>query len=114
MDRREKKKHLEHLSRLNANPEQQERLRQLNLSRRGVAKPERSGRPSFQLEVFDTLTQEKSIYPSISEAGRAISYTKEGISLAFKREKEKGNDFILVKKKRYVKKNKLIKDLFPL
>ena len=99
-----KKKHLEFLNRLNASQEHQERLKQLNLNRKGSAKPEGSGRPSFQIEVFDTLTQEKSIYPSISDAARAIDYTKEGISLAFKRQKEKGNDFILVKKKRYMLK----------
>ena len=99
-----KKKHLESLNRLNASQEHQERLKQLNLNRKGSAKPEGSGRPSIQIEVFDTLTQEKSIYPSISDAARAIDYTKEGISLAFKRQKEKGNDFILVKKKRYMLK----------
>jgi group I intron endonuclease len=99
-----KKKHLESLNRLNASQEHQERLKQLNLNRKGSPKPEGSGRPSFQIEVFDTLTQEKSIYPSISDAARAIDYTKEGISLAFKRQKEKGNDFILVKKKRYMLK----------
>jgi hypothetical protein len=60
--------------------------------------------PTDQRYLPFLLTQEKSIYPSISDAARAIDYTKEGISLAFKRQKEKGNDFILVKKKRYMLK----------
>jgi hypothetical protein len=51
--------------------------------------------------VVDTITQEKIVYPSISEAARVIGCSKEGISLAFKRQKEKGVNFILVKNKRY-------------
>jgi hypothetical protein len=54
--------------------------------------------------VVDTLTQEKIVFTSISEAARAIGFTKEGISLAFKRQKEKGVEFIFIKKKRYMLK----------
>lgn len=99
-----KKKHLEHLNRLNTSQEHQERFKQLGLNRKGSAKPEGSGTPSIKIEVFDTLTREKSIFPSISDAARAINCTKASISLAFKRQKVIGNDFILVKKKRYMLK----------
>ena len=71
------------------------------MAKKGNVKPEGSGRPSVNIEVVDTITQEKIVFPSISEAARVIGYTKEGISLAFKRQKEKGVDFIFVKKKRY-------------
>ena len=96
-----KAKHLEHLNRLNSSKEHQEQLKGLNLSRKGCSRPEGSGRASVPVEVVDTITQEKIIYPSISEAALAIECTKEGISLAFKRQKEKGVDFIFVKNKRY-------------
>ena len=99
-----KKQHLVFLNRLNASPEQQEWLKEFKFNRKGCVKPEGSGRSNFKVEVFDTLTQENFIYSSISDAGRAMGYTKEGLSLAFKRQKEKGNDFILVKKKRYMLK----------
>lgn len=99
-----KKQHLEFLNRLNASPEQQEWWKEFKLNRKGCVKPEGSGRSNFQVDVFDTLTQENFIYSSISDAARAIGYTKQGISIAFERQKEKGNDFILVKKKRYMLK----------
>lgn len=73
----------------------------ISMAKKGNVKPEGSGRPSVNIEVVDTITQEKIVFPSISEAARVIGYTKEGISLAFKRQKEKGVDFIFVKKKRY-------------
>jgi hypothetical protein len=54
--------------------------------------------------MVDTLTQEKIVFASISEVARAIGVTKEGISLALKRQKEKGVEFIFIKKKRYMLK----------
>lgn len=83
-------------------------MKNLYLSRKEGSRSEKSGRSKVQIEVFDTLTLEKFIYPSISEAAKAIEYTKEGISLAFSRQEKKGIDFIMVKKKRYILKK--IKD----
>lgn len=97
-----KAKHLERLNRLNSSKEQQEHLKRLKLSRKGCSKPEGSGIPSVHLEVVDTKTQEKFVYTSITEAARAIGFTKQGISTAFKRKKE--GDFVYVKKKRYILK----------
>lgn len=59
--------------------------------------------------MVDTITQEKIVFLSISEAARVIGYTKEGISLAFKRQKEKGVDFIFVKNKRYKMKKNILR-----
>ena len=99
-----KANHLEHLNRINSSPEHKEQLKQLNLRKKGCPRPEGAGIPSVKIEVFDTLTQEKIVYTSISEAARAIGFTKEGISLAFKRQKEKGVEFIFIKNKRYMLK----------
>lgn len=51
--------------------------------------------------MVDTISQEKIVFTSITEAALAIGCSKEGISLAFKRQKEKGVDFIFIKNKRY-------------
>lgn len=97
-------KHLEHLKRINSSPEHKEQLKLLNLRKKGSPRPEGAGTPSVKIEVVDTLTQEKMVFTSISEAARAIGFTKEGISVAFKRQKEKGVEFIFIKKKRYMLK----------
>ena len=39
--------------------------------------------------VIDTRTNEKTVYPSITEAARAIEYSQAGISMALKRSKER-------------------------
>lgn len=103
-----KAKHLDHLNRLNSSKSHEEYIKNLYLSRKEGSRSEKSGRSKVQIEVFDTITLEKFIYPSISEAAKAIEYTKEGISLAFSRQEKKGIDFIMVKKKRYILKK--IKD----
>lgn len=80
-------------------------MKNLYLSRKEGSRSEKSGSPKVKIEVFDTITLEKFIYPSISEAAKAIEYTKEGISLAFSRQEKKGivaPRFIMVKKKRYI------------
>ena len=56
---------------------------------------------SHGVEVLDLETNEKTVYPSIREAARSIDYDSGQISRALNRQKEKGVDFILVKKKRY-------------
>lgn len=96
-----KANHLEFLTQLNSSKEHQDHLKRLNLNKKGRAQPGSGSKPRIPIEVVDTITQEKIIYPSISEAARAIELTKEGISLAFKRQKAKGVDFIFVKNKRY-------------
>jgi group I intron endonuclease len=63
-------KRLEQLNHLNSSPEHEEQLNRLHLSMKGRARPE--GKPSVSIEVFDTLTDKITIYPSISEAARAI------------------------------------------
>lgn len=99
----QKAKRLEQLQRLNSSPEHEEQLNRLHLSMKGRARPEGSGKPSVSIEVFDTLTDKITIYPSISEAARAIGVTRDGINKAFKRT---GDDCeaaatIWIQKKRY-------------
>jgi len=103
-----KAKHLDALNRLNSSKSQQEHMKNLYLSRKEGSRSEKAGRSKVKMEVFDTITLEKFIYPSLTEAAMAIDYTKEGISLAFNRQEKKGIDFITVKKKRYILKK--IKD----
>jgi len=99
-----KAKHLDALNRLNSSKSQQEHMKNLYLSRKEGSRSEKAGRSKVKMEVFDTITLEKFIYPSLTEAAMAIDYTKEGISLAFNRQEKKGIDFITVKKI-YLKKN---------
>ena len=53
---------------------------------------------SHQVSVFDSLKNETIIYPSISEAARAIGVTESSIRIALKR---KGDSTVWIKKKRY-------------
>ena len=72
----------------NSSIEHQELLKRLHLSRIGCARPEGSGIPSVQVEVFDSLNDKTTAYLSISEAARAIGANKSSISSAFKRLRE--------------------------
>jgi hypothetical protein len=74
-------------------------LNRLRLSFKGRARPEGSGKPSVPIEVLDHETGIQTIYPSISEAARAIGITQSGISMAFKQ--KPGESSIFMKKKRY-------------
>ena len=80
--------HKEHIKRINADPEYQakrlEHLKRLHASMKGRIKPEVAGKPSVQLEVLDTLNNFTTVYPSMSEAARAIGVTDSAISQAFK------------------------------
>jgi group I intron endonuclease len=72
----------------NSSKEHKEHLKRLNLSQKGRAKPEGSGSLSVPIEVLDLETGIKTIYPSISEAARAIGLTNASIFMAFKRQGE--------------------------
>lgn len=78
----------EQLNRLHSSAEQKEHLKRLHASMKGRLKPEGSGTPSIHIEVFDTLTNETTVYPSISEVARAIEMYQQSISSAFKRKGE--------------------------
>jgi group I intron endonuclease len=79
--------HQEHLKKLNSSQEHQEHLKRI------------WSLISHQVEVLDTLTNETTVYTSISEAARAIGVSHASISAAFKRQKEKGVSTILIKKR---------------
>jgi group I intron endonuclease len=78
-------KRLEHLKRLHSSANHKEHIKRLAISNLGRAKPEGSGRPSVSIKVLDTLTNQTTVYPSISEAAGAIGVTHSSISNAFKR-----------------------------
>ncbi len=79
--------HQEHLKKLNSSQEHREHLKRI------------WSLISHQVEVLDTLTNETTVYTSISEAARAIGVSHASISAAFKRQKEKGVSTILIKKR---------------
>lgn len=99
---------LERLKRINADPEfQAKRLEQLNRFNSSKKHLEHlknlTAKQSHQVSVLDTLTNERTVYPSINEVARAIGITAGAISTAFKKKGDKGetNPTITVKKKRY-------------
>jgi group I intron endonuclease len=73
-----KSKNLERLKIYNASKEHKEHLKHLQASR------------SNRVEVLDTLTNQITVYPSISEAARAIGCHKTTISKTLQHLKEKG------------------------
>jgi len=52
------------------------------------------------VQVFDTLTNEKTVYYSISEAARSIGCTDSAIVIVLKNQREKGVTKLV--KKRYM------------
>ena len=62
-----------------------EHLKRLALKNKGRSRPEGSGKPGISISVFDTLTNERTEYPSTSEAARAIGVTEAAIRSAFRR-----------------------------
>lgn len=54
---------------------------------------------SQKIEVLDLLTNEKTCYPSMSDAAEATGVSLSGIVSAFKRKKEKGIDVVTLKKR---------------
>lgn len=54
---------------------------------------------SIKVEVFDTLNNETSVYPSTQEAAKAIGVGPSSISMAFKRKGE--STTVLMRNKRY-------------
>lgn len=84
------KEYKEQLIKRHSSPEYRERLWEYSLAR------------SHKVEVFDTLTNQTTVYISISEAARAIGCVKGTIVLAIKFLKEKGVPRLI--KKRYLVK----------
>lgn len=76
-----------------------EHLKRLNLSQKGLARPEGAGVPSVSIEVFDTLNNEATVYPSIREAARFIGCYDTTVGRALKIKMEKGVNRLI--KKRY-------------
>ena len=54
---------------------------------------------SIKVEIFDTLSNETTVYSSTQEAAKAIGVGTSSISMAFKRKGE--STTIFMKKKRY-------------
>lgn len=82
-----KAKWLEDLKRLHASEAHKEHMKKLGEMR------------SIKVEIFDTLNNETSVYPSAQEAAKAIGVGPSSISAAFKRKGE--STTILMKNKRY-------------
>lgn len=82
-----KAQHLEHLKKYNSSSEHQERLLKYSQSK------------ALRIEVLDILTNQITVYPSMSEAGSSIGCSKVAVHLAIKNLKEKGVTRLI--KKRY-------------
>ena len=94
----------EHLKILNANPEQKaKRLEQLKILNSSKEHHEHLIRlrtiQSQRVQVFDTLNNETTVYPSIREAAKAIGCHKTTIGKAIEHQKQKGASRLI--KKRY-------------
>jgi group I intron endonuclease len=63
--------------------------RRMSEAKKGMAKTEGSGSPSVSIEVLDLETGIKTIYPSISEAARALGIPKMRISEYLSRNQQK-------------------------
>lgn len=83
-------KNLEHLKRLHSSPEHLEHLKRIHSIQ------------SHQVSVLDTLTDQVTVYPSISAAARAIGCADGTIRNALKVLKEKGVSRLI--KKRFMVK----------
>jgi group I intron endonuclease len=83
----QKAKWLEDLKRLHASEAHKEHMKKLGEMR------------SIKVEIFDTLNNETSVYPSTQEAAKAIGVGPSSISMAFKRKGE--STTVLMKNKRY-------------
>lgn len=55
----------------------------------GRPRPEGSGRSSVSIEVLDLKTGTKTVYPSMSDAARALGTTKASISMYFSKNTKK-------------------------
>jgi NUMOD1 domain len=80
--------HKKQLKRLHSSEEHKEHLRRLALSFKGRARPEGAGVSSIQIEVFDTLNNETTVYTSLSEAARTIGCVEGTLRKALKVFKE--------------------------
>ena len=78
---------MEDLKRLHASEAHKEHMKNLGEVR------------SIKVEIFDTLNNETSVYPSIKEASKAIGVGLSSINMAFKRKGEFST--VLMKNKRY-------------
>jgi group I intron endonuclease len=94
-------KNLERLKKLNSNLEwQTKRLKKINIYLRSTKYQENLKAISLSVQVFDTLTNEKTVYYSISEAARSIGCTGSAIVIVLKNQREKGVTKLV--KKRYM------------
>jgi group I intron endonuclease len=79
-----KANHLEALKKLHADPEWRiktsERLKIFNESFKGRARPEGAGKPAIQLLVCDLEAKTETLYPSVSEAAKALGISPKSIS----------------------------------
>lgn len=92
---------LERLKKLNSNLElQTKRIEQIQIYLRSTEYQEHLKAISLSVQVFDTLTNEKTVYYSISEAARSIGCTHSAIVMALKNQREKGVNKLI--KKRYI------------
>ena len=55
----------------------------------GRTRPEGSGRSNVLIEVLDLKTETKTVYPSMSDAARALGTTKASISMYFSKNTKK-------------------------
>jgi group I intron endonuclease len=86
-------KRLERLKVYNASEKHKEHLEKLSFSTENIERLLRYSKSlAKRVEVLDTDTSEKTVYPSVSEAARAIGCTSSSIFTAFQRQKEKGID----------------------
>jgi len=80
-------KNIERLKKLNSNLElRSRRLEKLKIYVRSTEFQEKLKAMSLSVQVFDTLTNEKTAYSSISEAARSIGCTPSTISKALKKQ----------------------------
>jgi group I intron endonuclease len=75
----QKAKRLEKLKIYYSSQEHKDQIKRLAIQNKGRARPEGGGVPSVALEVFDTLDNKTSTYPSISECARALGIDKSTI-----------------------------------
>jgi hypothetical protein len=67
----------------------EETKNQISVTMKGKKKPVGAGKPSVQIEVLDQETGTSTIYPSISEAARALDIPVSSITMHILRNNKK-------------------------
>ena len=57
----------------------EEHKAKISEARKGQSRSEKAGRPKISIEVFDTLNNETTVFPSIREAAKSIGCDKSTI-----------------------------------